>query len=195
MRTKHPKDQLKTTANTTAKSKKSALYLVSVYVILGLLSLCSLTACNPSGNTAPPPPHQQSPNKNALSSTRSLGIGRESAIFNYLAKDWQIVQINNIPTPNSVILNLKNIENGTGELSIGTHCPPIYIQFDTSELAKGIISTTHIERELNDCSDTFEDRLMSTLADLTYIEKRPVDTTDTLILSAYQDKILLTPAP
>lgn len=176
-------------------SIKKILKMIGVPTILMSALLCGLTACDPDTNTNTPAPSLTQSNMDALSPTRSLGIGRESAIFGYLAKKWQITQINDIPVQSSVILNLQQIENGIGELSLGANCSPVRIQFDIGELSKGVISTKEIERELSECSNTFEDRLMSTLADLTYIEKRPINTTDTLILSAYQDKITLIPAP
>lgn len=149
-----------------------------------------LTGCQP-----PDHPNQANTQNTTLSSTRTLGLGRQSAIFGYLAKRWQILQINEIPAGTTALLDLSDIENGNAQLSLGKQCTPIRLRLDISQLNKGIISTKEIERELDDCSDEFEDRLMSTLADLTYVEKNPASATDTLVLSAYQDKIVLIPAP
>lgn len=173
--------------------------LLGCVLALAVLAGLFLLACNHSpAPNSPVKPHStlladQPQAVNSLSPVRSVSIGRESAIFAYLAKNWQITQINGIPIANTAILDLQEIEQGFGQLSLGEHCSPILVQFDVSKLGQSIISTKEIEREIDDCSDSFEDRLMATLADLNYIEKRPTDTNDVLILSGYQDKITLVP--
>lgn len=126
-----------------------------------------------------------------LSANQPLGFGRSNAIYGYLAKSWQITHINNIPTPHPAILNLTQIEQGKGSLRINQHCKPILIEFDIKLLEKGVLSTKAIERELDDCSDAFEDRLMSAISDMSHIQKKP--NSDEIVLSGFQDVLLLTP--
>lgn len=169
----------------------------SVFVPIFALLCFGLSACHNNTHQANNPPaqaEQAKPRHNlSLAATNSLGIGRSSAIFGYLTKKWQIVQLNNIPTKEQAILDLTQIEKGVATLSLGTHCQPLLIDFNISQLEQGIISTRQIEREIDDCSDDYEDRLMSIFSDLTHIYKSPVQ--DELVLVSYQDKILLTPAP
>lgn len=128
-----------------------------------------------------------------LSTKKPLGLGRSNAVLGYLAQNWQITQINNIPISHTATLDLTQITQGKGVATLGNHCKPILITFDVSLLEQGLIKTSEIERELDDCSDSFEDRLMSALSDVSHIQKDP--NKNELILKGYQDTLWLMPLP
>lgn len=136
----------------------------------------------------------------------SLQYGRESAAYRHLTRLWQIRQINGQPIQRTVILDLGQIMQGVGVLTlypssnhteINIGCTPINLYFDIQNISTGTLHTKEIQRTLTACSDEFEDMMIDILADINYIEyttnenQESSDASITII--AYQDKILLTP--
>lgn len=156
-----------------------------------ILSLLALLACQPSST----PAHQHSEPLKPLSLSKSLTFGRQSAIFRHLSQVWQITAIDGVPTTRYAHLDLTHLgKDGKASIELNKNCTPISIVFFTQNIAKGDIYVSSIERTLDDCSDDFEDQLMSIVADTRRLERDSHDL-NKLTLISYQHTLTLTALP
>ena len=138
---------------------------------------------------------QQTP-AGLLSPSNSLNYGHESALYRYMSKRWQVAAINDLPVQQGVILDFNKIADKQASLTVGQGCQPIVMKFEVLNATTGAVGVSEIHRELSQCSDGFEDDLMSALADVIYLEYATEQYNEEhIVLISYQDKILLTLAP
>lgn len=163
--------------------------LVSGMFLLG----CEFAA---DQSTAKPNQSNQETPTGLLSPSHSLTYGHESALYRYLSKRWQVAAINEMPVQQGVILDFNKIADKQASLTVGQGCQPIEMKFEIVNATTGAVGVSEIRRELSQCSDGFEDDLMSALADVIYLEYATEQYNEEhIVLISYQDKILLTPAP
>lgn len=117
----------------------------------------------------------------------AIGQGQLNALHNFISKKWQLIAINNAPTPHPVVIDLTRFQEGLGQAI--TDCGIIYFQLDTTEVLAGALSIIKIERTLSDCSHTTQDDIMRILGDLYGFSHKG----DTLTLLSLKDELKLTP--
>lgn len=167
----------------------TARLVFGVCLVLPMLTL-SLLACQPPANQT----HQHSEPLKPLSLSKSLTFGRQSAVFRHLSQVWQITAIDDVPTNRYAHLDLTHLSEGKASIQIRKECTPISIVFFTQNITKGDIYVSSIERTLDECSDDFEDQLMSIVADTRRLERDSHDL-DKIKLISYQHTLTLTAVP
>lgn len=168
---------------------RAARLMLGIYGILPVLALVACQPQNTQNHT-----HQHSEPLKPLSLSKSLTFGRQSAVFRHLSQVWQITAIDDVPTNRYAHLDLTHLSEGKASIQIRKECTPISIVFFTQNITKGDIYVSSIERTLDECSDDFEDQLMSIVADTRRLERDPQDL-NKLTLISYQHTLTLTALP
>lgn len=160
---------------------RQALAMFCLPVLVGFFGMAmALSGCddnNPVANL----------NTNALSPAQALTYGRQSAIYQDLSHHWQLESVNHLPISYTMSLDLTKLN--TGKATALTICSPIEIVFDTSRIDQNKLSVKDIQRNLDNCSDDYEDTLMMILADTKSIARHPSQQ-NKLVLTAQQDTLI-----
>lgn len=151
--------------------------------------LAFLTACQPE---LPTSGKYSKGDSLGVATHESLAYGRQSAAYRHLSQVWQISHIDNVPTTTPAYLDLTQINSGHALVKTNQQCRPISVVFNTKNIATGQIYVTRIERVIDDCSDDFEDKLMSIVADTRRLDK---GRGGQVILISYGHTLTLSPAP
>lgn len=135
------------------------LAVLRTIMVLGVLS--SLTACQPNHTQV----KAETNDSLAFSSYKSLNYGRQSAAYYHLSTVWHVTHIDDVPLTRPAHIDLRQLNQGQAYVYLHEACPPISVVFNVHRIASGELYVTRIERMINDCSDEFEDSLMSIVAD------------------------------
>lgn len=118
---------------------------------------------------------------------KTIFIGQNIALMNFLAQKWQLISINNIPTDKFIIIDLQTIERGI--FTIHSECQTIIVNIEDDALPDKML-VEQIHRDIKPCSDSFEDYLMSIVADISHFSRQE---NGNLVLISFQDTLQLSP--